>query len=60
MRVLFSGIRLLVFLLLAVPSALPASNGRVVADSGGIQVLEVWGTNRQMGEALAAFQGPQI
>ena len=42
------------------PSFLWPVNGREVGRFNGIRVLEVWGTNREMGRALAWFQGDDI
>ena len=48
-----------VFLLLF-PSLVQGVNGREVGLYSGIQAVEVWGTNREMGQALAHFQADQI
>jgi len=60
MRTFSLPIKIVFFFLLVFPAAAPAVNGRVVEQDRGIQVLEVWGTNSEMGRALARFQAGSI
>jgi len=52
--------KLVIFLVVFFPSLLWAVNGREVGNFSGIQAVEVWGSNWEMGEALAHFQADGI
>ena len=51
---------LVIILLLSCPTLVYPVNGRIVGKYNGIQVVEVWGSNREMGESLGALQGREL